>query len=210
MIPNLLTASRVLLVIPILAFISRGGQRSLTIAGALFAIAVFTDFLDGQAARRLNQESTFGALFDLFADRLLMTPTLLMTALTGLFAGTARFLPGSPIPYVVIVVAADLTTLAGIYSFVRLRRNDPDVPFPSPPLVAKATYPAQGAVVLVALLSIGTGLLVALMYLAAAMTVVAFVVYLRKGGYVFTGGLPLLGGRNTAPTTDSPDEEIPT
>ncbi len=203
MIPNLLTASRILLVPPILACISRGGERYLGIAAGLFAIAVFTDFLDGQAARRLKQESTFGALFDLFADRLLMTPTLVMTALTGLFADTGRLVPASPIPYLVIVVAADLTTLAGIYSFVRLRRTDPDVPFPSPPLVAKATYPAQGAVVLVALLSLGTGLLAALMYLAAGMTIVAFVVYMRKGGYVFTRGLPPLGGRGSDPATDA-------
>ncbi len=206
MIPNLLTATRVLLVAPILICITRGGERSLGIAAVLFGIAVFTDFLDGQAARRLHQESTFGALFDLFADRLLMTPTLLATALTGLFAGTARFLPGSPIPYVVIVVAADITTLAGIYSFVRLRRADPEVPFPSPPLVAKATYPAQGAVVLVALLPLGASLLVTLMVLAASMTVVAFVVYLRKGGYVFTQGLPLLAGRRSTPATRPHDE----
>ena len=198
MIPNLLTATRLLLVAPILACIIRGGERHLGIAAVLFGIAVLTDFLDGQAARRLQQESTFGALFDLFADRLLMTPSLVAIALTGLFAGTARFLPGSPVPYVVIVVAADLTTLAGIYSFVRLRRTDPEVPFPSPPLVAKATYPAQGAVVIVALLSLGTGLLAMLMYLAAGMTVVAFVVYLRKGGYVFTQGLPLLAGRRSS------------
>ncbi len=203
MIPNLLTATRILLVAPILIFVSRGGDRNLAIAALLFGIAAFTDFLDGLAARRLRQESTFGALFDLFADRLLMTPTLLMTGLTGLFAGTARFIPGSPIPYIVVVVAADLTTLIGIYSFVRLRRVEPDVPFPSPPLVAKATYPAQGAVVMVALLSLGTGLLVALMYLAAGMTVAAFIVYMRKGGYVFTRGLPLLGSRRSGPTTST-------
>jgi len=201
-IPNLLTATRILLVAPILVCISRGGERSLGIAAMLFGIAVLTDFLDGQAARRLQQESTFGALFDLFADRLLMTPTLLLTALTGLFAGTARFLPGSPISYVLIVVAADLTTLAGIYSFVRLRRAEPEVPFPSPPMVAKATYPAQGAVVIAALLSLGTGMLVSLMVLAAGMTVVAFVVYMRKGGYVFTQGLPLLAGRRSVPAPE--------
>ncbi len=212
MIPNLLTATRILLVAPILVCISRGGDRFLSVAAGLFAVAVFTDFLDGQAARRLNQESTFGALFDLAADRLLMTPTLLMTAFAGLFAGTERFLPASPIPYVAIVVFADLTTVTGIYSFVRLRRADPDVPFPSPPLIAKATYPAQGAVVFVALLSMATGLVAALMYLAAAMTAVAFVVYLRKGGYVFTQGLPLLAGRGstTNATTIPGDADQPT
>ena len=201
MIPNLLTATRIVLVAPILVCISRGGDRFLTVAAGLFAVAVFTDFLDGLAARRLNQTSTFGALFDLLADRLLMTPTLLMTAFCGLFAGTERFLPASPIPYVAIVVFADLTTLTGIISFVRLRRTDPNVPFPSPPFVAKATYPAQGAVVVAALLAAASGLVAALMYLAAAMTAVAFVVYLRKGGYVFTQGLPLLAGRGS--TTDA-------
>ncbi len=204
MVPNLLTASRVLLTAPILVCIARGGERFLAIAAGLFVVAIFTDFLDGLAARRLKQESTFGALFDLFADRLLMTPTLLMVALTGLFAGTARILPGSPIPYVAIVVFADLSTLAGIYSFVRLRRSDPDVPFPSPPMVAKATYPAQGAVVFVALLSLGASVLAALMVVAAAMTLVAYVVYMRKGGYVFTRGLPLMLGRGADPPAGDP------
>ena len=64
----------------------------------------------------------------------------------------------------------------------------------------------------VALLSMATGLVAALMYLAAAMTAVAFVVYLRKGGYVFTQGLPLLAGRGstTNATTIPGDADQPT
>lgn len=41
-------------------------------ATALFALAVFTDFLDGYIARRYNQQSALGAVLDPAADKLLM------------------------------------------------------------------------------------------------------------------------------------------
>src|SRR4028119_1599312 len=46
------------------------------IAAALFALAALTDGLDGYAARRQRQETTFGKLMDPLADKLLVTAAL--------------------------------------------------------------------------------------------------------------------------------------
>ncbi len=86
-IPNILTVLRVLL-IPVflwLAFFNRTGDH---IAWALlvFAIAAFTDFLDGYLARKWNAISDFGKIADPLADKLLVLSAL--AALT--------WHPGSP------------------------------------------------------------------------------------------------------------------
>jgi len=47
-------------------------------AAAVFAIASFSDWLDGYLARRLNQTSAFGAFLDPVADKLLVALTLVL------------------------------------------------------------------------------------------------------------------------------------
>lgn len=46
-------------------------------AAALFAVAVFTDFLDGYLARRTTGGTTLGAFLDTTADKVLVTGTLI-------------------------------------------------------------------------------------------------------------------------------------
>ena len=55
------------------------GGLSLT-AAALFAAASLTDLYDGHLARRWGVESTFGALADPFADKLLVLGSLVALA----------------------------------------------------------------------------------------------------------------------------------
>ncbi len=45
---------------------------------AVFAIAAFTDWLDGYLARRLNQTSAFGAFLDPVADKLMVAAALIV------------------------------------------------------------------------------------------------------------------------------------
>jgi len=45
---------------------------------AVFAIAAFTDWLDGYLARRLNQSSAFGAFLDPVADKLMVAAALIV------------------------------------------------------------------------------------------------------------------------------------
>ncbi len=47
-------------------------------ATSIFAVAAFTDWLDGYLARRLNQTSSFGAFLDPVADKLMVAAALLV------------------------------------------------------------------------------------------------------------------------------------
>jgi CDP-diacylglycerol--glycerol-3-phosphate 3-phosphatidyltransferase len=75
-LPNVLTVLRILLV-PVLvaALLSEGPQGDL-LAAIVFAVASFTDAIDGWIARRRRSESTFGKLMDPLADKLLVTSAL--------------------------------------------------------------------------------------------------------------------------------------
>ena len=77
-LPNLLTLLRIIL-IPIFIIVFyipfTGAHQT---AALIFAIASFTDWLDGYLARRLGQLSTFGAFLDPVADKLLVATSLLL------------------------------------------------------------------------------------------------------------------------------------
>jgi CDP-diacylglycerol--glycerol-3-phosphate 3-phosphatidyltransferase len=82
-LPNALTLSRIfvvpLLVVVLLTPFSEdwfGVQRHL-LGVALFLGAAFTDYLDGQIARRRKQISRFGILLDPIADKLLISAALI-------------------------------------------------------------------------------------------------------------------------------------
>ena len=68
------------------------------IAGVIFLIASFTDFLDGYLARRNNQVTDTGKMLDAIADKTLVNPVLIIFSAEGLI---------SPI-VPVIVVARDI------------------------------------------------------------------------------------------------------
>jgi len=69
-IPNFLTFSRIISTFLAAFFIFADFHIFYVIA--VFIIAMFTDVLDGFAARRLKSESKFGAKFDMVADRFFM------------------------------------------------------------------------------------------------------------------------------------------
>lgn len=74
----MLALSRIVLV-PFIMALTRSEQieYALYYAAALFAIAAFTDFLDGYLARRMSGGTTLGAFLDTTADKILVTGTLL-------------------------------------------------------------------------------------------------------------------------------------
>lgn len=77
-LPNILTLIRIFL-IPVFVMVF---YLPLTwahqTAACIFALACFTDWLDGYLARRLQQMSTFGAFLDPVADKLIVTTSLLL------------------------------------------------------------------------------------------------------------------------------------
>jgi CDP-diacylglycerol---glycerol-3-phosphate 3-phosphatidyltransferase len=75
-LPNLLTVIRILLVPVLVAALLQEAGPGESLAAAVFAIASFTDALDGWIARRQKKVSTFGKLMDPLADKLLVTAAL--------------------------------------------------------------------------------------------------------------------------------------
>jgi cardiolipin synthase len=69
-IPNALSLSRVVLVGVYLALLFGADDRVL--ATIVLAVAGFTDYADGQLARRLDQVTTLGKILDPTADRILL------------------------------------------------------------------------------------------------------------------------------------------
>ena len=76
--PNALALFRIAMVLPVMAF-TRADQieNNLIVAAWLFAIAAFTDVLDGYWARRTTGGTVLGAFLDTTADKILVTGTLL-------------------------------------------------------------------------------------------------------------------------------------
>lgn len=62
----------VVFLLPLMApeFFPQGSGWTVPVLWALYGVSEITDLLDGQVARRLNQGSDFGKLFDPFADTL--------------------------------------------------------------------------------------------------------------------------------------------
>ena len=185
-IPNSITMLRITLGIVVYCFLILEGVEKGTLIGILLIVAWITDALDGFLARKLKQTTILGSLFDLTADRLLMTPVLLMSITGGFWERTATLMPINPYPYAVFVIAGDLAILALIFTFIWKQRNH-NIVFPSPTMIAKGTYSVQMLTLLLAILGIGSNVLLAvLMYLSIAATILGFYSYLKKGSYIFT------------------------
>ena len=79
-LPNKLTLTRIILVPVFMIFVSmtQFGESGFNptlylLAGIVFAVASFTDFLDGHLARKWNMVTDFGKFADPLADKLLTT-----------------------------------------------------------------------------------------------------------------------------------------
>lgn len=77
-LPNLLTLLRMLLIPVFVGVFYLPFSWAHGAAAIIFALASFTDWLDGYLARRLKQMSPFGAFLDPVADKLLVATSLLL------------------------------------------------------------------------------------------------------------------------------------
>jgi phosphatidylglycerophosphate synthase len=102
MISNTLTATRLVLLAPLLWLLSQTGAAERWAALGVLLMAGLTDILDGRVARALGEVSRTGALLDLVADRLLS-----LTVVAGLLASGE--LPGGWVAAGVALIARDLT-----------------------------------------------------------------------------------------------------
>ena len=99
-VPNMLTMIRLLL-IPVFAALFFSGRK--TAALAVFCAASLTDMLDGYLARKLNQITNFGKLFDPLADKLMVLTAMLCQGVAGIL----------PWPEIIIVACKELLMLLG-------------------------------------------------------------------------------------------------
>jgi CDP-diacylglycerol--glycerol-3-phosphate 3-phosphatidyltransferase len=88
-IPNVLTMIRLLLVPVFVVVYFRTTAEPKYAALAIFAAASLTDMLDGYLARKLNQITDFGKLFDPLADKLMVLSAMVCQAVTGVFPWAA-------------------------------------------------------------------------------------------------------------------------
>lgn len=83
-LPNKLTLLRILLVPVFMVCASQGfAAHWMLAAGIVFALASFTDFLDGHLARKWHMVTDFGKFADPLADKLLTTTAFLYMMADG-------------------------------------------------------------------------------------------------------------------------------
>ena len=109
-LPNKLTLTRIVLVPVFMIFVSltefgtAGFDPTWYLAaGAVFAIASFTDYLDGHLARKWNMVTDFGKFADPLADKLLTTTAFLYMMYDGVCS-----------PVVLVVILAREFAVSGL------------------------------------------------------------------------------------------------
>ena len=94
-IPNVLTMLRIILIpVFVAVFFSTPHDRDKIAALVIFAAASITDMFDGMLARKLNQITDFGKLFDPLADKVMVVTAMVCQALIGVFPWIAIIIVG--------------------------------------------------------------------------------------------------------------------
>ena len=84
---NKLTMLRILLIPVFIYYVYKGSDVSKVIAMFIFIAASITDSLDGYVARKYNQVTNFGKIFDPIADKVLVLAALIPLAEFKMLAG---------------------------------------------------------------------------------------------------------------------------
>ncbi len=82
-LPTWITLSRLFLLPVIILLLFIPAQTTAWLAFSLYAIASFTDFIDGWIARRYNMESDFGKFLDPISDKIFVTCLLITFVAIG-------------------------------------------------------------------------------------------------------------------------------
>jgi len=77
-LPNILTLLRIVLIPVLVIVFYLEGRWMPLLCAAVFGLAAVTDWLDGYFARRLKQQSVFGAFLDPVADKLMVATALVL------------------------------------------------------------------------------------------------------------------------------------
>ena len=174
-LPNKLTLLRVIMIPFFVAFMLMEGMAAARyIALAIFVVASFTDFLDGNIARKHNLVTNFGKFMDPLADKLLVCSALICLIETGQL----------PAWYVIIIIAREF-----IISGFRLIASDNGI-------VIAASYwgkfktVSQMIMIILMILNIpALSIVTTLFYwIAMILTVVSLADYIKKNFQVLSQG----------------------
>lgn len=165
-ISNVLSLSRIVLLVPIVVLILHPGNEYRPAVLALMVLAAATDFFDGMLARLLNQVTDFGKLLDPAADKI----CIIVGAVALVIAGDV------PVWYAVLIGARDIIIVTG--SLVIMNRRKMIV---QSVWAGKWTVTFIAAYLVVATLRIDAldTVKIALMYISTAAVFVSLVVYIR-------------------------------
>jgi cardiolipin synthase len=103
-LPNIICLARIALVVPIAVLLYRG-EFQLTLW--LFAVAAFSDALDGFLAKRFGWTTELGKVLDPLADKLLLVTLFIMLTVTG----------HTPVWLTAVVVGRDVVIALGSLAF---------------------------------------------------------------------------------------------
>ncbi len=102
-LPNKLTLARILLIPVFMALVQLEFSGHFFFASVVFALASFTDFLDGYIARKHGMVTDFGKFADPLADKILTTTAMVYLVAVGLCH-----------PVVLIVILAREFAVSGV------------------------------------------------------------------------------------------------
>ena len=174
-LPNKLTLLRVIMIPFFVVFMLMDGMASARyIALAIFCVASFTDFLDGNIARKHNLVTNFGKFMDPLADKLLVCSALICLIETGQL----------PAWYVIIIIAREF-----IISGFRLIASDNGI-------VIAASYwgkfktVSQMIMIILMILNLSALSMVTMVFywIALVLTVVSLADYIKKNFQVLSQG----------------------
>ena len=164
---NVITLGRLFL-IPIFVWLALVYSECVFLVAAVFALAALTDWLDGFVARKLNQITEFGKVFDPLVDRLLVLSALIIVYINGAIPGWA-----------VVVLLIREAVIVGGYQLLKSKREKVSVS-----LLGKIATATLFVSFVVLLLRVGEGIWI--FYLG-------LLLYVASGAdYVFKGSKRLL------------------
>lgn len=111
-ISNLISLSRVVLLLPILYLLLWVSEGERIYPVLLLLLAALTDFLDGLIARKFGQESEFGRIVDPLADKIFAGAIVIVLAALG----------DVPAWFVFMVIARDVLILLGGLYIAKVKR----------------------------------------------------------------------------------------
>jgi CDP-diacylglycerol--glycerol-3-phosphate 3-phosphatidyltransferase len=106
--PNVISVIRLCLIPIFVLFFYLKGENMRFIAAGIFAVAAFTDFLDGFIARKYNKVTTTGKFLDPIADKVLVATALILLLTHEKFMDMYDWMPAMMGIFVAVIIAREL------------------------------------------------------------------------------------------------------